>query len=206
MSKIKVLIADDHTLVRMGLRLLISSQKDLELVGEAEDGSEAISVVERKKPDVVVIDLQMPIVDGVEATERIRAISPKTNVILLTSFVSSDGISHALEKGAIGAILKTETETALVKAIRLAAVGESYITEEIRAQIAADPPIKSLSPRQLEIISSITRGLSNAEIGEQLGIDRITVKNHLAILFQKLGAANRSEAIAIALRKHLLKT
>lgn len=206
MSKIKVLIADDHTLVRMGLRLLISSHKDLELVGEAEDGSEAISVVERKKPDVVVIDLQMPIVDGVEATERIRAISPKTNVILLTSFVSSDGISHALEKGAIGAILKTETETALVKAIRLAAVGESYITEEIRAQIAADPPIKSLSPRQLEIISSITRGLSNAEIGEQLGIDRITVKNHLAILFQKLGAANRSEAIAIALRKHLLKT
>ena len=205
MSKIKVLIADDHTLVRLGLRLLISSQKDLELVGEAEDGEEAVSAVERKKPDVVVLDLQMPVVDGVEATERIRALHPEINVIILTSFGSSDGISHALEKGAVGAILKSETETALVKAIRLAAVGKQYVTEEIKAQIAADPPIKSLSPRQLEIISGITRGLSNAEIGEQLGIDRFTVKNHLAILFQKLGAANRSEAIAIALRKHLLK-
>lgn len=206
MAKIKVLIADDHTLVRLGLRLLITSQKDFKLVGEVDDGREAIAAVARERPDVVVLDLQMPIVDGVEATEQIRAHYPETNIIILTSFGSSDGISHALEKGAIGAVLKSETETALVKAIRLAAVGKPYITEEIKAQIAADPPIKNLSPRQLEIISGVTRGLSNAEIGEQLGIDRFTVKNHLAILFQKLGAANRSEAIAIALRKQLLKT
>ena len=205
MAKIKVLIADDHTLVRMGLRMLVSSQKDLEFVGEAEDGQEAVAAVERKRPDVVVMDLQMPIVDGIEATERIAKSHPGTKVIILTSYGSSDGISHALEKGAVGAILKSETETALVKAIRLAAAGKSYITEEIRAQIAADPPIKDLSPRQLEIISAITRGLSNAEIGDLLGIDRFTVKNHLAILFQKLGVANRTEAVAIALRKQLVK-
>ena len=205
MAKIKVLIADDHTLVRMGLRMLVSSQKDLEFVGEAEDGQEAVAAVERKRPDVVVMDLQMPIVDGIEATERIAKSHPGTKVIILTSYGSSDGISHALEKGAVGAILKSETETALVKAIRLAAAGKSYITEEIRAQIAADPPIKDLSPRQLEIISAITRGLSNAEIGDLLGIDRFTVKNHLAILFQKLGVANRTEAVTIALRKQLVK-
>ena len=205
MAQIKVLIADDHTLVRMGLRLLVSSQKDLELVGEAEDGQQALAVIGKTHPDVVVMDLQMPVMDGIEATERITKDHPGTKVIILTSYGSSDGISHALERGAVGAILKSETETALVKAIRLAAAGKSYITEEIRAQIAADPPVKDLSPRQLEIIAGITRGLSNAEIGEQLGIDRFTVKNHLAILFQKLGAANRSEAIAIALRKHLLK-
>ena len=205
MAKIKVLIADDHTLVRMGLRMLVSSQKDLEFVGEAEDGQEAVAAVERKRPDVVVMDLQMPVVDGIEATERIAKSHPGTKVIILTSYGSSDGISHALEKGAVGAILKSETETALVKAIRLAAAGKSYITEEIRVQIAADPPIKDLSPRQLEIISAITRGLSNAEIGDLLGIDRFTVKNHLAILFQKLGVANRTEAVTIALRKQLVK-
>jgi len=205
MAKIKVLIADDHTLVRMGLRLLVSSQKDLEFVGEAEDGEQALAAVGKCRPDVVVMDLQMPVMDGIEATERIRRDYPNTHVVILTSYGSSDGISHALEKGAVGAILKSETETALAKAIRLAAEGKSYVTEEIQAQIAADPPVKDLTPRQLEIIAGITRGLSNAEIGEQLGIDRFTVKNHLAILFQKLGAANRSEAIAIALRKHLLK-
>ena len=206
MAKIKVLIADDHTLVRMGLRLLVSTQTDLELVGEAEDGERAVAVVGERHPDVVVMDLQMPVMDGIEATEKIMKDHPETKVIILTSYVASDGISHALERGAVGAILKSETENELIKAIRLAAAGESYITEEIRAQIAADPPIKDLSPRQLEIIAGITRGLNNAEIGQLLGIDRYTVKNHLAVLFQKLGAANRAEAVALALRKHLLKS
>lgn len=205
MAKIKVMIADDHALVRMGLRLLISQQKDLTLVGEAEDGEQAIALVAKEHPDVAVLDLQMPVVDGTQATDRIRTEFPGTKVIILTSYITSDGISHALEKGATGAILKSETETALIEAIRLASEGKSYITKEIEAQIASDPPVKDLSPRQLQIIDGLTRGLSNAEIGEMLGIDRFTVKNHLVALFQKLGAANRSEAIAIALRKHLIK-
>lgn len=199
------MIADDHALVRMGLKLLISTQKDLEYVGDAEDGEQAVAKVAELHPDVAVLDLQMPIMDGTEATEKIRTEHPGTQVIILTSYITADGISHALEKGAIGAILKSETETALVNAIRLAAKGESYITKEIKAQIASDPPVKDLSPRQLEIVSGIIRGLSNEEIGEMLGIERHTVKNHLAVLFKKLGAANRSEAIAIALRKHLVK-
>ena len=203
-AKTKVLIADDHALIRMGIRLLISSEKDLELVGEEKDGEAAVEAVAKKRPDVVVLDLQMPKLDGVGATERIRQDFPGTNVVLLTSHITSDGISHALEKGAVGAVLKSETETALVKAIRLAKEGKSYISAEIVSQIKNDPPVKDLSPRQLEIIECLNRGLNNNEIGETLGIERLTVKTHLQILFQKLGAANRSEAIAIALRKHLI--
>ena len=204
-EKTTVLIADDHALVRIGLRMLISSQKDLKLVAEAEDGAEAVAAVERHRPDVAVLDLQMPGMGGIEATERILRAHPGVKVIILTSFGTSDGISRALEKGAIGAVLKSETENELIKAIHFATAGKAYISEEIEAQIAADPPVKDLSPRQLEIIDGITRGLSNTEIGELLGIDRNTVKTHLAILFQKLGVANRAEAVAIALRKQLVK-
>lgn len=204
-EKTTVLIADDHAIMRLGLKMLISEQKDLKLVGEAEDGQDAVAAVTAKRPDVVVLDLQMPVVDGIEATKRIIEIAPMTKIIILTSFGSSDGIARALREGAVGAVLKSETENELIKAIRLASAGKSYVSEEIEAQIAADPPIQDLSPRQLEIISCITRGLSNAEIGQALGIDRYTVKTHLAILFKKLGAANRAEAIAIAMRKHLLK-
>lgn len=203
-AKTKVLIADDHALIRMGIRLLISSQKDLELVAEVKDGEAAVEAVAKHRPDVVVLDLQMPKLDGVGATEKIRQAFPETKVVLLTSHITSDGISHALDKGAIGAILKSETETALISAIRLAKEGKSYISAEIESQIKNDPPVKDLSPRQVEILECLNRGLNNNEIGETLGIERLTVKTHLQILFQKLGAANRSEAIAIALRKHLI--
>lgn len=205
-AKTKVLIADDHALIRMGIRLLISSQKDLELVAEVKDGEAAVEAVAKHRPDVVVLDLQMPKLDGVGATEKIRQAFPETKVVLLTSHITSDGISHALDKGAIGAILKSETETALISAIRLAKEGKSYISAEIESQIKNDPPVKDLSPRQVEILECLNRGLNNNEIGETLGIERLTVKTHLQILFQKLGAANRSEAVAIALRKQLIKS
>ena len=204
-EKTTVLIADDHAIVRIGLKMLISSQKDLKVIGEAEDGQEAIAAVGEKHPDVVIMDLQMPVVDGVEATERIRETDPNTKIIILTSFGSSDGISRVLEMGAAGAVLKSETENELIKAIRFAVAGKSYVSDEIKAQITADPPVRDLSPRQLEIISCLIRGLDNTEIGELLGIDRNTVKTHIRILFQKLGVANRTEATALALRKQLVK-
>ena len=205
MDKIKVLIADDHTLVRMGLRLLVSSQRDLELVGEVENGREAVAAVSRKRPDVIVMDLMMPELDGIEATALITAQHPQTHVVILTSFSTSDGIAHALSNGALGAVLKSETETELVKAIHAAANGQRHITEEIQAQLAADPPALPLSPRQLEILASITRGLSNADIALELGINEVTVKTHVTTILERLGAANRSEAAAIALRKQLVK-
>ena len=205
MAQIKVLIADDHALVRMGVRLLIASQKDLTLVAEVKNGREAIAAVERFKPDVAVIDLLMSQTDGIEATARIKETSPGTNVVILTSYGASDGISRALANGAIGAVLKSETEDELVHAIRHAAAGRSHVTEEIRAQLATDPPLQALTPRQLDVLKSITRGLSNPDIAQELGIDVATVKTHIAKIFEKLGAANRSEAVAIALRKQLVK-
>jgi len=205
MAQIKVLIADDHALVRMGLRLLLASQKDLELVAEVKNGKEAAAAAERLCPDVAVLDLLMPQMDGIEATAQIKAKSPETKVVILTSFGTSDGISRALANGALGAVLKSETENELVKAIRDAAAGKSHVTEEIREQIATDPPAIRLSPRQMDILASVTRGLSNADIAQELGINVVTVKTHVAAIFEKLGASNRSEAVAIALRKHLLK-
>ena len=205
MAQIKVLIADDHALVRMGVRLLIASQKDLSLVAEVKNGKEAVAAVERLRPDVAVLDLLMPQMDGIEATARIRETSPETQVVILTSFGTSDGLSQALANGAIGAVLKSETENELVLAIRHAAAGKSHVTEEIRSQLAAEPPLPALTPRQLDVLKSITNGLSNPDIAQELGIDTATVKTHIAKIFEKLGVANRSEAVAVALRKQLVK-
>ena len=205
MAQIKVLIADDHALVRMGVRLLIASQKDLTLVAEVKNGKEAVAAVERLRPDVAVLDLMMPQLNGSEAAAKIKASCPDTKVVVLTSYEMSNGIAQALANGAIGAVLKSETENELVLAIRHAAAGKSHITEEIRAQLAADPPVPELSPRQKDILASIMRGCSNAEIAAQLGIETITVRDHLSILFNKLGVSSRAEAVAIALRKQLLK-
>lgn len=151
------------------------------------------------------MDLMMPGMDGVETTRALLEKWPEANVLVLTTFETSDGISHALEAGAKGAILKSAELDELMDALRAVAAGEPYLSSEIRQIMKKDPPIPELSQRQQEIIESITRGLSNNEIAEQLGIDPSTVKNHLSILFQKLGAATRAEAVAIALRKRLVK-
>lgn len=206
MPGIKVLIADDHALVRMGLRLLISSIRDLTLVGEAKDGEDAVRLALRLHPDVIVMDLLMPRKDGIEATREIRQKMPDVQVVILTSNNTSDGLAHALRSGANGAVLKSETESELVTAIRAVARGERYVTEEISNQIADDPPVGNLSPRQLDVLASVTRGLSNADIARELGISEVTVKTHVATIFEKLGVANRVEAAAIALRKQLLKS
>ena len=205
MGKIKVLIADDHSIVRMGLATLLEMESDMELVGMAVNGKNAVEETRKAHPDIVVMDLMMPVMDGIEATKAIKAKLPKTKVILFTTFPTSDLISKALESGAVGAIFKSAADTELIKAIREVAAGKTYISDDIQKLIASDPPVAALSPRQTEILESIVRGLSNAEIGMQLGITPTVVREHTITLFQKIGAANRAEAVAIALRKHLLK-
>ena len=205
MSKIRILIADDHSIVRMGLATLLEMENDLELVGMAVNGKVAVAEATKAKPDIVVMDLMMPVMDGIEATKAIKAKLPKTKVILFTTFPTSDLISKALESGAVGAIFKSAADTELIKAIHEVAAGKTYISDDIQKLIASDPPVAALSPRQTEILESIVRGLSNAEIGMQLGITPTVVREHTITLFQKIGAANRAEAVAIALRKHLLK-
>ncbi len=206
MQPIKVLLADDHAIVRMGLASLLGTKNDIEVVGEAEDGEAAVRKVLKLAPDVVIMDLMMPKMDGVEATAEIHRRLPDVKIMVLTSYGASDGIAHALSAGATGALMKSTEFSEFVTAIRRVAAGERVIAPEIARQLAEDPPVPELTPRQAEILQSITRGLTNADIAKQLGIREDSVKEHVNAIFAKLGAANRSEAVAITLRKHLLKT
>lgn len=203
--KIKILIADDHTIVRAGLAALLGTEKDLEIVGQAKNGVEAVRQTLQLHPDVVIMDLMMPKRDGVEATAEITANAPTTKVILLTTFGTSDGIAHAIKNGAKGAILKNADNFQLATAIRKVAKGEEFISADIRQQMSVDPPIPELTPRQKDILASMVRGLTDRDIARQLGIRQDGVNDHVRAILAKVGAANRTEAVAIALRKHLLK-
>ena len=203
--KIKVLVADDHKIVRIGLVSLLKTVKDLEVVGEASDGNEAIALAQQTCPDVAVIDLMMPQKDGVAATAEIHALLPETRILILTTFGTSDGIARALASGAIGAVMKTADDRLLIEAIREVAAGHRYLSDDIQRLLADDPPIPELTERQSEILRLITRGLTNADIAKLLGIREDSVKKLVATVCSKIGAANRTEAAVIALRKYLLK-
>ena len=205
MRKTTVFLADDHVMVRMGLTSLLDSKKDMQVIGEAEDGVETVRKVLSLKPDVVLMDLLMPLKDGVAATTEILAALPRTRILILTSASTSDGIAHALRAGAAGALLKSADFSTLVSAIRTIAAGGTMIAPDIQRTLEEDPPIPDLTPRQEDILASVTRGLTNAEIARQFGIRESSVKEYVNQICTKLGAANRAEAVSIALRKHLLK-
>ena len=204
MKNIRVLIADDHAVVRMGLAAMLELENDIEVIGQAKNGTEAVSESLRLSPDVVILDLMMPKKDGVEATAEIAAQVPSAKVILLTTFGTSNGIAQALRNGARGAMLKNADNAQLAQAIRKVAGGGEYVSPEIRQQLAVNPPIPDLTPRQEEILASMIRGLTDRDIARQLGIRQDGVNEHVSAILRKIGAANRTEAVAIALRKHLL--
>ena len=204
-NTIRVLIADDHTIVRLGLLTLLGAEKDIEVVGEAKNGEMAVKEALRLRPDVVIMDLMMPKMDGAEATAVLHERLPETKVIILTTFGSSDGIAHAIESGAAGALMKTADDAALISTIRSVAGGKTVISPDIKRLLAEDPPIPVLTTRQAEVLQSMMRGLTNRDIAKQLGIRQDGVNEHVAAILAKIGAANRTEAVAIALRKHLLK-
>ena len=205
MEKIKILIADDHAIVRMGLATLLGAQDGFEVVGEASNGSEAVTRALKLKPDVVVMDLVMPKKDGVAATAELHEKLPTAKCLVLTSFGTAEELQAALHAGAAGILLKSTANSKLVATIRKVAAGKTVIADDVEQLLAEDESIPELSPRQREILESITRGLSNAQIAIQLDISAESVKTHMSKLFAKLGAATRAEAVAIALRKQLLK-
>jgi len=202
---ITVLIADDHTIIRAGLAALLGTESDIDVIGQAKNGLEAVRETMRLRPDVVIMDLMMPKMDGVRATAEIAEKAPETKVVQLTTFGTSDGIAHALRAGARGAILKNADNTQLANAIRKIAGGGEYVSPEIRQQLAVDPPVAGLTPRQSDILASLVRGLTDRDIARQFGIRQDGVNEHVSTILRKLNAANRTEAVAIALRKHLLK-
>ena len=205
MKKTRILIADDHSLVRMGLASLIGYQKDMEVVGEAENGELAVEQALRLKPDMVIMDIMMPMLDGASATKRVLEALPSTKIFILTSFGSSADLLKAVMAGATGAFLKDSPNNQLLDAIRRVARGETIIQEVIRQQMTEAPSLLSLSQRQLEILHSASCGFSTEDIAHQLSMTPDGVKKHFASICAKLGASTRSEAIAIALRRQLLK-
>ena len=203
-SKIKILLADDHLVVRMGLALMISRQGDMELVGEAENGEAAISLARKQNPDVIIMDLQMPVMDGATATGRILAENPDAKILVLTTFGASADAARALDFGAIGAISKDSSQEMLLNAVRATAHGKSVVDDDIRATAETFRSAPKLSARQIEILDYASRGLENAEIARLLGISADGVKKHLKSIYAALGAATRAEASSLALRLGLI--
>ena len=205
-QKTTILIADDHAILRVGLATVLNTFDDFTVIGEAENGTTALRKAKDCHPDVIILDLMMPGMDGVETTRRLISDNPDSRILILTTFGTSDGISRALEAGALGAILKNADISELAAAIRAVACGKRSVSRELERIMVEDPPVDNLTPRQLEILGSLVRGLTSVDIAKELRISSDMVREHTSALYRKLGAANRAEAVAIALRKHLLKT
>lgn len=213
MTDITVLLVDDQRLMREGLATLLSLAEGIQIVGQAADGQEAIDLAQRLKPDVILMDIQMPNVDGVKATQTIRSILPQTHVIMLTTFSDDEYLMAGLRAGAIGYLLKDMPSEQLAAAIRSAAKGQSPIEPEMARKLvdlvthsprAAVMPIDLLSDRELEVLKLIAQGLSNKEIADALVIAEGTAKNHVSNILSKLEARDRAQAVAKAQQLGLL--
>ena len=212
---IKILIADDHLIIRQGLRLILETEDDFELVGEASDGAEALSLCQKFRPDVVLMDLRMPTMDGLTAIEKLRLEHPEIAVVILTTFNEDELMLRGLQAGARGYLLKDTDRTTLFNTIRAAARGETLLKPEMMARVlsmatdhASDEKLSEpihLTERELEVLSAVARGDRSKEIASHLGISERTVKAHLARIYSKLGVDSRAAAIAVAAQMGLLR-
>ena len=205
MKKIRILIADDHSLMRFGLRTLFSHQPDMTVVGEACDGREAIRLADELTPDVVLMDLMMPVVNGADATKRICESPPDVKVIIITSYSTADDLVRAVTNGASGAMIKSAPIDDVVETVRIVRNGEKSFPKDVRRLLRETESASSLTERQVKILTAAAEGLTNQQIAKRLSISPSGVNKHLLSAYQKLGVASRAEAVAIALRKQLLK-
>ena len=203
----RVLLVDDHPVVREGLRGMIDAEPDLTVVGEAGSGAEAITLAESLCPDVILMDLRMPDVDGVTATERILATLPQTRIVVVTTYESDSDILRAVEAGAAGYLLKDASRGELAEAVRDAARGKTVLAPTVADRLVRfvrQPTSVSLSTREVEVLGHVSKGKSNAEIGRELHISEATVKTHLLRAFNKLGVSDRTAAVTTAMALGLL--
>ncbi len=207
-ESVRLVIADDHPVVRAGLRDMLSDEPGLEVVGEAGDGAEALASIEKLAPDVVLMDLRMPGVDGVEAITRITADHTATRILVLTTYDSDADILRAVEAGATGYLLKDTPREELLEAIRATARGEPVLAPTVTSRLmkkVREPESERLSDRETEVLASVARGLSNREIARSLHLSEATVKTHLIHVFNKLGVADRTAAVTVALERGVLR-
>ncbi len=205
---IRVLIADDHPVVRTGLRGMLETQSDIEVVGEAETGTQAVSLAGRLEPDVVLMDLQMPDLDGASATEQICARFSQIHVLVLTTYDTDADITRAIGAGAIGYLLKDTPREDLFRAIRAASRGESVLAPSVASRMMErirGPGDLTLSAREIEVLAQVADGKTNKEIAAALFISQATVKTHLIHVFSKLGVDDRTAAVTAALERGILR-
>jgi DNA-binding NarL/FixJ family response regulator len=206
-GRLRVILADDHTVMRAGLVALLSSEPSIEIVGEAGDGCAAVGLVARAEPDVALLDLRMPVLDGVAATAEIIAARRRTRVLILTTYDTDSDIERAVEAGATGYLLKDATSEQLVEAIHAASRGETVLAPRVAQRLVArmrQPAPVALTPREVDVLTGVADGLNNAEIGKRLFIAEATVKTHLLRIFAKLDVSDRTHAVVTALQRGLL--
>ncbi len=205
-TPIRVLIVDDHAVVRSGLAAFLGVMPDFELVGEAGDGAEAVQRCKTLRPDVVLMDLMMPVLDGVAATQQIRALSPAPQVIALTSFPENGLVQNALRAGAVGYLMKNVSAVELAAAIRAAHVGRLTLSPEAAQALAQASlaPADNLTDRERDVLALMVEGLPNQEIAERLVVSVSTVKFHISNILAKLGVENRVAAVSLAMQRKLV--
>ena len=209
---IRLLIVDDHKVVRQGLRFLLQHESDIDIVGEAADGEQAIALVRQHVPAVVLLDLLMPKMDGLTALRTIKEISPSTQVIILTSHQGDDELFDAIKAGALSYVLKTAGVDVVVESVRAAARGESLLDPSVAAKVLEEmrrghdrDEVDPLSRREVEVLSALARGRSNKEIAKELSIGEETVKTHVSNILSKLHLADRTQAAIYGLQKRLVR-
>jgi len=203
-TRIRVLCVDDHPLVRKGIASILENQLDIQLVGEAGNGREALSAFRELHPHIVLMDLRMPGNDGIAATKAIMAADPAAKIIALTSYYGDQEIYNALEAGVKGYILKETVHTEVVRAIRAVHEGKRVMPSEVTGRLNEHFPGAALTQREIEVLKLAAQGLGNKEIGQQLGTSASTAKMHLQNIFSKLGASDRTHALAISIRRGII--
>jgi DNA-binding NarL/FixJ family response regulator len=204
-TKIRILIADDHFIVRSGLVALLSTEPDLEVVGQAENGQRALELFEKLKPDLFLADLRMPGMSGDEAISRIRQLSPNAKVIVLTAYSGDEDIHKALNSGAQGYLLKSSTGEGLIPAIRAVLAGNTWVPQDVATRLAMRNAFDELTPREVSVLEQLAKGMANKQIADVLGISEHTVKDHLKNILLKLHVSDRTEAVTAALQRGILR-
>ena len=199
-----ILCVDDHPLVRKGIAAILANETDMKLVAEAGSGSEAVDAFRQFHPDVTLMDLRMPGMDGIEATKQIRQIDPEAKIIALTSYDGDQEIYRALEAGVRGYILKESVHTEIVRAIRVVHSGKRLMPPEVAERLSEHFPQVALTPREIEVLQYVAKGFGNKEIGVRLGTAAGTVKMHLQNILSKLGASDRTHAVTLAIRRGII--
>lgn len=203
-GKIRILIADDHFIVRMGLTALVNMEPDMEVIGEAANGAQAVDIFGKLNPDLVLMDLRMPVKDGIQATAEIRNKFPVARILMLTTYDGDEDIHKALQAGAQGYVLKNSTAEALIPALRAVAAGQQWIPKDIASRLVSRKSFEELTPRELQVLHQLVRGLANKEIADTLNISEHTVKDHLKSILGKLRVADRTEAVTTAIQRGII--